>query len=59
MRMVKVTITYDMDDESKSLNDELQDWLEGRISVQDIVDCYERDAEPFPVTIEEFRSGTE
>jgi hypothetical protein len=55
MRMVRVTITYDMDDANKPLNDELQDWLEGRVNVQDIVDCYERDAEPFPVTIEEVR----
>ncbi len=35
-RMVTVTITYDMDDEEKTLADELKDWVEGNISVQDL-----------------------
>ncbi len=35
-RMVTVTITYDMDDEEKSLTDELNDWLQGNINVMDL-----------------------
>jgi hypothetical protein len=34
--MVTVTITYDMDDEDKSLEAELNDWLSGSINVQDL-----------------------
>ena len=36
MRIVTVTITYDMDDTVKSLKDELKDWIRGDISVQDL-----------------------
>jgi len=35
-RMVTITISYDMDDEEKSLGAELRDWLEGHVSVQDL-----------------------
>lgn len=35
-RQVTVTITYDMDDEGKTLEDELRDWAEGNVSVADV-----------------------
>jgi hypothetical protein len=43
-RMVTITITYDMDDEDKSLQDELRDWLDGNVNVQDIIACDSEDA---------------
>jgi hypothetical protein len=58
MRMVKVTVTYDMDDESKSLFDELQDWKDGFVNVYDILELWASKPEtPCPVTIEEVYSG--
>lgn len=37
MRMVRVTIEYDMDDEDKSLSAELSDWFRGRVEIGDII----------------------
>lgn len=44
MRMVKVTVTYDMDEPDKPLAAELQDWIDGNVGVADIVACDEPDA---------------
>ncbi len=37
-RMVKLTVTYDMDDMEKPLADELKAWKWGRIAVIDVLD---------------------
>lgn len=38
MRMVRITIEYDMDDEEKTLEAELQDWYDRRVHVDDLID---------------------
>ncbi len=37
LRQVTVSITYDMPDDTKSLENELDGWLKGRITVPDVV----------------------
>lgn len=44
MRKVTITITYAMDDDEKPLQDELHDWLNGDVDVQDIVACNSEDS---------------
>lgn len=51
-RMVRVTIEYDMDDPKKPIADELWDWLQGAVTVQDIVSISGEQA----VSIREFLS---
>ena len=38
-RMVKVTIVYDMDDEGKDIALELKDWMDGNVTIADVLDC--------------------
>lgn len=52
MRMVRVTIEYDMDDAEKPIQDELQDWLQGNVNVLDIVAAGD---DPSCVTIVEIK----
>jgi hypothetical protein len=54
--MVTITITYDMDDETKPLEQELQDWLHGNITVEDVRENALANHEPCPVTIAENNS---
>lgn len=35
-RTVTIIISYDMDDEEKSLSEELRDWVEGNVNVMDL-----------------------
>jgi hypothetical protein len=51
MRKVRITIEYDMDDPEKPLADELWDWIQGNVNVQDIVAVNEDD--PSCVSIKE------
>jgi hypothetical protein len=50
--MVKLTVIYDMDDPDKPIKDELKDWLEGNVSVQDIV-AITGDEDMATITLEE------
>jgi hypothetical protein len=36
-REVTVSVTYDIDDDTKSLKNELEDWPEGKITMKDVV----------------------
>lgn len=51
-RMVRLIVTYDMDDLEKSLEAERMDWLRGHVSMQDMLDDQGEPCEA-SVTIEE------
>jgi hypothetical protein len=53
-RMVEVRIVYDMDDPGKPIKAELNDWLEGNVNVQDIVEV----DGPQAITIREIEQET-
>ena len=51
MRMVRVTIEYDMDDPDKPISEELWDWINGRVTLMDIIEC--NDGDPSCASIRE------
>lgn len=36
MRLVRLTVIYDMDDDTKPLEAELSDWINGRVAIVDL-----------------------
>jgi hypothetical protein len=49
VRLVRITIEYDMDDTEKPLKEELNDWIKGSITVQDLFDDRSQWATPTTV----------
>jgi len=54
-RWVKLTVVYDMDDDEKALYAERADWIEGKVTVADVILGDAGDAILTEVTQEEAR----
>lgn len=54
MRMVTVSITYDMDDPTRPLAEEREDWIKGHVAIHDLANTGE-EWKDWSVTIREHR----